>query len=292
MNQTYLINQSTFSNFEDISINVNPNRILVFVKKAQDLDLRLFMGAAFYTDFIKYAYNSGVLTATFLGSTTALDGLYPNLIINPITGIGNGAKCNVSVLNGSITNFTIVNSGQGFIIGDTFSVSGINGVIFTVQTLDPNSAMAFLGDTPQTYLDLWNGLTYTDKSGNDVYYPGMIPALVYWTFARFVESDSINYTATGPVVKHHDAADALKPSDITKLVAQHRSIANAHANDIEMYLYNNYNSYPLWRFNSKEKNSRQDGARIRGIDKTEYNAPGYGQKGWPYDYNWLNGGLY
>jgi len=195
----YLINLASFVGYEDISINVKPERMLVFVRKAQELDLELFMGAAFYTDFIQY-----------------------------------------------------------------FSNDLTTGALIT----DPAC--------PQAYKDLFNGKRYTDLAGHAVRYNGIIPALIYWTFARFIEADSVHYTSTGPVQKRHDSADAIEQRDITKIVAAQRSVANAHANKIEMFLENNRSLFPLWRFNASNKSSRQPGARVRAIDVTAYNRAGYG----------------
>ena len=192
MNQVYLIDQITFQNYEDLSQNIRPERIKVFVKKAQELDLKPFLGYALYYDFIQY-----------------------------------------------------------------FNADG---------TLQDN--------TPQCYKDLLNGTEYLDKFGHVVLYEGLLPALVYFTFARFIEADAIHYTSTGPVIKQHDNAEPLSPQEITKLVQQHRSVANAHANEVEKFLWDNRDQFPLWRYNEKNRSSRQSGPRIRGIDKTDYGYPG------------------
>src|ERR1700692_308859 len=115
----YLININTFADYEDLSVNIKPSRVLAFVKKAQDLDLSLFMGKAFWTDFIQYFSND----------------VNDNLIID--------------------------------------------------------------GNCPQIYLDLFNGKTYTDTAGHAIAYDGMIPALVYWTFARYIAADMVHYSGTG-----------------------------------------------------------------------------------------------
>ena len=39
-----LIDQLTFQRYEDISANVKPERLKVFITKAQDLDLKPFLG--------------------------------------------------------------------------------------------------------------------------------------------------------------------------------------------------------------------------------------------------------
>jgi hypothetical protein len=192
MNQIYLIDQTTLQKYEDISINVKPERLKVFVKKAQDLDLKPFLGHALYYDFIKHFNDDGTIN----------------------------------------------------------------------------------DDAPQLYKDLLNGSEYLDRLGHIVLYEGLLPTLVYFTFARFIEADAIHYTATGPVVKHHDNADAILPHDIIKLVQQQRSVANAHANEVEKFLWDNKADFPLWQYNGKNKSARQSGPRIRGIDKNDFNYPG------------------
>lgn len=207
MSALYLINQSTLNQYEDISSNVKPERILVFIKKMQDLDLKLFLDHPLYYDLIQY------ITTT------------------------------------------------------------VPGVI------------VFAGNTPQAYKDLINGVDYVDKHGHNIIYEGLIPTLVYFTFARFIEADAVRYTATGPVTKQHDNADPLKISDITKLVQQQRSVANAHANEVEKFLWDNKQSFPLWRFNESNKIARQPGPRIRAIDKTKFNNPnGYNNGSYGYGY--------
>jgi hypothetical protein len=192
MNQIYLIDQITFQNYEDLSVNIKADRIKVFVKKAQELDLKPFLGHSLYYDFIQY-----------------------------------------------------------------FNVDG---------TLQDN--------TPQCYKDLLNGSEYLDRHGHVVLYEGLLPMLVYFTFARFIESDAIHYTATGPIIKHHDNGDTLSPTEITKLVQQHRSVANAHANEVEKFLRDNRADFPLWNYNGKNRSARQAGPRIRSIDKNDFNYPG------------------
>ena len=189
MTTPYLIDQITFQNYEDLSVNIKPERIKAFVKKAQELDLKPFLGHALYYDFIKCFNPDGTLQ----------------------------------------------------------------------------------DDTPQQYKDLLNGSEYLDRYGHVVLYEGLLPMLVYFTFARFIEADAIHYTATGPVIKHHDNADALSPQEVTKLVQQHRSVANAHANEVEKFLRDHKADFPLWQFNPKNKSSRQAGPRIRSIDKTAFN---------------------
>ena len=188
----YLINQTTFQQYEDVNVNIKPERLKTFIKKAQDLDLKPFLGHALYYDFLTHFNEDG--------------------------------------------------------------------------TLKENA--------PQPYKDLLNGSEYLDQYGHIVLYEGLAPTLVYFSFARFIENDAIHYTSTGPVIKHHENGTALSSPEIVKLVQQQRSIANAHANDIEKFLWDNKENFPLWHYNDKNKSSRQAGPRIRGINKTDFNYPG------------------
>lgn len=184
-----LISPSVFQQFEDISTNIKAERLQVFIKKAQELDLKPFLGYPLYYQLLKYFDDSGQMKT----------------------------------------------------------------------------------DAPQVYKKLFNGCEYIDPSGYTVTYEGLAPTLVYFTFARFVESNGIHFTATGPVIKQYDNAQAVSTPDLLKLVQQQRSVANAHANEVEKFLQDNQADYPLWRYNERNKSARQAGPRIRGIDRTNFN---------------------
>jgi hypothetical protein len=184
-----IITPATFQQFEDISINVKSERLQVYIKKAQELDLKPFLSYPLYYQLTKYFEADGQLKA----------------------------------------------------------------------------------DTPQVYKNLVNGCEYTDRSGYISRYEGLIPTLVYFTFARFIEGNGVHYTATGPVIKQYDNAQAVNTQDLTRLVQQQRSVANAHANEVEKFLQDKYSDYPLWRYNERNKSARQSGPRIRSVDRTDFN---------------------
>lgn len=189
-----LITPDTLQHYEDIAANIKPERISVFIQKAQELDLKPFLGYALYYDLIKNLDADGNLKA----------------------------------------------------------------------------------DAPQHYKDLLNGSEYLDELGYVVLYQGLQPVLAYFAFARFIEADAVHYTATGPVTKRYDNADALPPKDIVKLVQQQRSTANAYANDTERFLMDHKEDFPAWHYNQKNKTSRQPGPRIRAVDRSDFNLPADG----------------
>jgi hypothetical protein len=271
-NYLYLVSMADIGGLVALSPNIDVNRINNNIRDAQELDLRVFMGDAFYCNFINYFSNTGLASAILpTAATGGRDSIYTNQPVNTITGNGENATANYTISGGLITAFTMTAPGDSFAIGDTFNFDEAPEGIFTVSGLTP----VFNPNTPEIITQLFYGCIYEDLSGNPINYAGMLYAIAYWSFARFLEFDSVQYTATGPVQKMHDASEPVKTSDVQKIVTAFRSKANASANSIEKFLYINKTSFPLWRMNQDSKNSRQPGARIRGIDRSRGNA-GYG----------------
>jgi hypothetical protein len=203
-----LITPATLQRYEDIASNIKPERIKVFIQKAQELDLKSFLGYALYYELIK--------------------------------------------------------------------------------NLDTDASLK--EEAPQHYKDLLNGSEYLDEQGYIVLHQGLQPVLAYFTFARFIEADAVHYSATGPVVKRHENADALPAKDVLKLVQQQRSTANAYANEVERFLLDHQEDFPAWHYNQKNKSSRQAGPRIRGVDRSDFNYPAGNYSPYPFTNEFLNYG--
>jgi hypothetical protein len=56
-----IIDSTAFQRYEDISSNIKPERLDVFIKKAQELDLKPLLGYALYYDFIQHFNDDGTL---------------------------------------------------------------------------------------------------------------------------------------------------------------------------------------------------------------------------------------
>lgn len=280
-NYLYLMSMSDLAALQDISPNINPDRVNACIKDAQDLDLSLFMGDAFWYDFLNQFDLTGFLNAgVTVAATTAADGTYIAQAL--IGGSGSGAFATFTVLGGKVIKVQQTSPGFGYKVGDIFTCGALPGASFSITGL----CGVLKAGTSQLYQDFFNGSVYKDFQGNNIKYDGIIPALAYWTFARFIEVDQIRYTTTGPVGKNHDQADNATPKQINALVEMQRSKANAFCNKIEKFLYIHKTDFPLWQMNEANKNSRQPGARIRAVDRTRYNRGSYGY-GWGND-EWGN----
>jgi len=84
--------------------------------------------------------------------------------------------------------------------------------------------------TQQNFLDLLNGVTYIYKPGTDKEitkeYPGLVPVLVFLTYARFVNRDNIRSTPAGFVVKTTMESTPISGKQISEEAG--RAIANAN----------------------------------------------------------------
>ncbi len=291
MSEALLINRRILNGFEKLSANVDNDKINVAISEAQDLDLRPFLGKAFFDDLIGNFSNANGASSFLLtvATTTASNGNFLNQPLVTVTGSGTGAFATFQVYGGRVQQKIVINTpGQNYNIGDTVTCAALPGAVFTIS--DVSIELVISGSTSQPYKDLFNGKSYTDTQGHGIIYKGIVPALAYWTLARYVEGSSFEFTSTGLVTKDHDEAKAISQKDIIVIANRMRSKANAKANDIIQFLYNNIGTYPLWRYSDRNKNARQPGAKITAIDRTDYNRAGYGggYNGlWPYE-----GGLF
>jgi hypothetical protein len=61
MDAIYLITPTTLQRYEDIAANIKPERIKIFIQKAQELDLKSFLGYALYYDLLKNTSPDGII---------------------------------------------------------------------------------------------------------------------------------------------------------------------------------------------------------------------------------------
>lgn len=100
------------------------------------------------------------------------------------------------------------------------------------------------------YEDLYNGSSYT-KGGKVYTHKGLIPVLVYFTYARFIMDSNSESTAFGQVVKTNQYSEPLSEKAIDRKYNQAKSGALAYWKDVEKFLNDNSIDYPLWKNNCK-----------------------------------------
>ena len=95
------------------------------------------------------------------------------------------------------------------------------------------------------YQNLLNGCTY-QYSGQTINFPGLKPMLSAFTMARFLPANQANITAYGVVTKTNPQSEPMPSSSITYMVNNLRSEAVAYQNQVEQFLLQNQNTYPLY----------------------------------------------
>jgi len=94
----------------------------------------------------------------------------------------------------------------------------------------------------QTLLD---GGSYTYQSRTYLF-QGLKAAIIYYSFARFVNRTSVNFTAAGVVVKDSDFSTPASDKQIQRIETEARLTAEAIKCEVIAYLNRNYKLYPLW----------------------------------------------
>lgn len=96
--------------------------------------------------------------------------------------------------------------------------------------------------------------------GRMIEYPGLIPIVVYYALARFIQSNSINITSFGIVTKKVDQSDPVDPKLIAAEAASLRSQAISYGELLKKFLYINIANYPLYGFKYSASQVNQSGS--------------------------------
>jgi hypothetical protein len=84
---------------------------------------------------------------------------------------------------------------------------------------------------------------YQDKT---YIFQGLKACIIYYAFARFVNENSVNFTAFGIVVKDSDLSTPASDKRIQRLETENRLKGDAIRDETILYLNRNHTLYPLW----------------------------------------------
>lgn len=135
----------------------------------------------------------------------------------------------------------------------------------------------------QPYKDFLNGVNYEDLFGKSIDHPGLQRMLVYYTISRMAQWGNFAFTTTGLVKKKHEEADPLSGKEISIMVSENRSKGKAIENEVRKFLTTKIAQYPLYFVDQESSNRRASGARISGVDRSNFNLP-YNTNGLPPDW--------
>lgn len=235
---SYLITKTDILDYKQFTDNVPDNRINPYILEAQEFDLKAALGYALYFELmsqykrISIAYNTLAIGVFTVGETVS--GKLSATVVATGTVISNASGVLVlDIVSGSFDTATTLLGGTG---GATANITSI---------------------TYGKYYKLLHGEEYTDSSSIAITYKGIIAPLVYWSYARFVENQSMTVTATGLSEKTNEFSKGVGDKMITQRISQARSGALAYFEFVKKYLCDkntaDATNFPLWNTGSKEQ---------------------------------------
>lgn len=137
--------------------------------------------------------------------------------------------------------------------GNAIDSSKLLAFVQEAQELDlkPSIGPALFRDfitnrTQQIYLDLLNGKEYVWNT-DTIFFEGLKPALVYWSYARYLRMSSVQHTASGMVQKNTPESTPAPEKTVAALVSQASTAAISYLNEAVRFLGQNTSTYPLWK---------------------------------------------
>lgn len=117
------------------------------------------------------------------------------------------------------------------------------------------------------YQTLLNGERYTNPQINqEIIFPGLKAAIVYYSYARYIRFANITPTPSGFVTKNNDYASQISEKALSSMIQQAESSGYAYLRKVLTYLFHKRANYPLW-FGTLEVRKRR-GTRITSVGKT------------------------
>lgn len=159
------------------------------------------------------------------------------------------------------------------VVPDGLKDNRIDPMIRKAQELD---LLPFLGaalytdiqadPTDADYVKLINGDTYQDGDGNDIYFPGLKMAIMYWTWARLLPGNQNTLTSHSFVQKTNPYSTPVEGENMSIEVNSAKSAAVQYWKQVEDYLNAKESVFTLWKCTVQRKTGA---VRINSISKND-----------------------
>ena len=118
--------------------------------------------------------------------------------------------------------------------------------------------------TETKYQELINGKTYTPTGfTSSIQFQGLKEVLKYYVYARMIVLDGVKSTNSGFVMKTLENSERVSSTQRTQMIAQARSGAKAHEDEMIIFLNNYHTTYTLW--NCSLRKNKGFGFRMRAV---------------------------
>ena len=99
----------------------------------------------------------------------------------------------------------------------------------------------------QKYTDLFFGSNYTNKRGESVRQNGLAPALIYFTYSRFLLQHNVNVGRYGVSSLNQDTAETSSSSTVRNNSTQANAMALTYQSEVGTFLNDKETVYPEWQ---------------------------------------------
>ena len=100
--------------------------------------------------------------------------------------------------------------------------------------------------------NLVSGCSYENSAGDTIYYHGIIPVIVYYSYARFVLAQVVNVTRFGVVKKLNEHSEQIDDKSLNMVYTRAVEAGDAYLREVELYLDENYADFDNWGTGEKK----------------------------------------
>lgn len=118
----------------------------------------------------------------------------------------------------------------------------------------------------QLYSDLWNGAEWI-FGNKSLRQEGLKTVLIHFTYARYVMNSNSEETAFGIVIKKEENSTPVSEKTILRKIDNANSQAFAYFKDVEKYLNDNLDLYPLWNCSCEINEKRSTVTDVQPLDE-------------------------
>ncbi len=97
------------------------------------------------------------------------------------------------------------------------------------------------------YLTLMNGEAYTFCQNETIDYPGLTPALAWYSYARYLSSASHYSTVNGIVMPTPEHSEVVSDRSLARQISEARTAAEHYIDETHQYLCEKSLIYPLYK---------------------------------------------
>ena len=112
---------------------------------------------------------------------------------------------------------------------------------------------SFSGGTQSNLNEAWNGESYDYADGRTRQFYGLKMCLIYWSYARILESIDFFVSAYGNRLAQHDNSERATRAAVKQKANEARAMAEMYASEAQVYFDKKKSTYTLWNYSTQKR---------------------------------------